>query len=149
MLGGVTWRFDHIFSNNAIRDNLLAFKQWQTDAAVVTCAQHISLAYALVGYLEVQGVGPEGRVGDGGGDGAVVHEPELSHHEELPVPAHAEEGDSNPADILHVHAAKPVVRITLLENMKRRPNKNLTVYNYVQPIIYSTVTVYSTIKNKQ
>ncbi len=61
---------------------------------------------ALVGYLVVECVGPEGRVRDGGGDGAVVHEPELSHHQELPVPAHAQERDSNPTDILHINTAE-------------------------------------------
>ncbi len=60
-----------------------------------------------MGYLVVECVWPEGRVRDGGGDGAVVHEPELPHHQELPVPAHAQERDSNPTDILHVHTAEP------------------------------------------
>ncbi len=61
-------------------------------------------------YLVVERVGPERWVGHWGGDGAVVHEPELPHHEELAVPAYAEEGHPHPPDILHVHAAEPARR---------------------------------------
>jgi hypothetical protein len=80
-----------------------------------------------VGYLVVECVWPEGRVRDGGGDGAVVHEPELPHHQELPVPAHAQERDSNPTDVLHVHTAEPKrgkkVRIICKARTKRKAKR--------------------------
>ena len=64
-----------------------------------------------MGDSVVERVGPERRVGDGRGDGAVVHEPELLHHEELPVPAHAEVGYAHPAQILHVYPAEPAPKV--------------------------------------
>merc|ERR550539_10341 len=75
------------------------------------------LTKALVRDLIVQGVGPERRVAHGGSDGAVVDKAELSHHEELSVPAHTEEGDSHAPDVLHVDPTEPVDDVCLADHL--------------------------------
>ena len=58
--------------------------------------------------LVVKCIRPDRRVGDGGGDAGVVDEAKLAHHQELPVPTSAQEGNPQTSDVLHVNTAKPV-----------------------------------------
>jgi hypothetical protein len=58
--------------------------------------------------LEVEGVGPDGRVGERCRNGAVVDEAELLHHEELTVPAGLEEGHAESSNFLDFDSAKTV-----------------------------------------
>ena len=64
------------------------------------------LTYTFMRNLVVECVWPDGRIRHRGGDGAVVHEAKLFHHEELPVPADAEEGHPHATDVLHVDTAE-------------------------------------------
>ena len=68
---------------------------------------------ALVRDLVVECVGPDWRVGDGGGDAGVVDEAELAHHQELAVPTSAQEGNSKTSDVLHVNTTEPFIGCTM------------------------------------
>ena len=77
----------------------------------------LAVADALVWDLVVEGVWPHGGVREGSGDGGVVDEAELLHHEELPVPTGAQEGYSNSADVLHVQSAEAVDDVGLANHL--------------------------------
>lgn len=55
----------------------------------------LEVAVASVGHAEVHGVGPKGRVVQGGGDGGVVQEGLLLHHGELVVASYSQVGRPN------------------------------------------------------
>lgn len=58
----------------------------------------LEVSVAGMGHTVVQGVGPQGLRGQGGGDGGVVQEGVLLHHLELAVSAHTEEGITHSDD---------------------------------------------------
>ena len=63
--------------------------------------------------LEVEGVWPDRGVGERGRNGAVVHEAELLHHQELSVPSGLQERNSEAPDLLDLDAAEPVDDVRL------------------------------------
>ena len=55
----------------------------------------LGISVALVGHAVVEGVGPDGDPGEGGGDGGVVDEELVSHHLKLFVTTNSEVGSTD------------------------------------------------------
>ena len=55
----------------------------------------LGISVALVGHAVVEGVGPDGDPGEGGGDGGVVDEELVSHHLKLFVTTYSEVGSTD------------------------------------------------------
>jgi len=58
----------------------------------------LGISVALVGHAVVEGVGPDGDPGEGGGDGGVVDEELVSHHLKLFVTTNSEVGSTDTND---------------------------------------------------
>lgn len=86
------------------------------DARIAARRTVLVVARALVRHLKVERVGPEGWVGVRCDHGGVVLEAKLLHHEELAVPADAEEGHANAANLLHADVAKAVDDVRLADH---------------------------------
>lgn len=58
----------------------------------------LGISVALVGHLEVEGVGPDGYTAERGGDGGVVDKELVSHHLKLFVTSYTQEGSTETND---------------------------------------------------
>ena len=86
------------------------------DAGEATTRATLSSADAAVWYPVVQRVGPQRWVAKRSGHAGIVDEAEFLHHQELTVPADAQERDTNAADVFHGNVGKTVDDVGLADH---------------------------------
>ena len=74
-------------------------------------------ADARVRHLIIERVRPDGRVAQRCCHARVVDEAELLHHQELAVPADAQERHADAANVLHVNVGEPVDDVRLSDHL--------------------------------
>jgi len=86
------------------------------DAGEATTRATLSSADTTVRYPVVQRVGPQRWVAERSGHAGIIDETELLHHQELTVPADAQERDTNAANVFHGNVGKTVDDIGLADH---------------------------------
>lgn len=74
-------------------------------------------ADTIVRHFVVERVGPKGRIAERRGHTGVVNETEFLHHQELAVPADAQEWNADAADVLHGHVGETVDDVGLADHL--------------------------------